>query len=425
MAERCNLVMDEIEVVMPGRESLYRSALDEAFAGASPREPLLFLSGGSQHGAFGAGYLDEWSRSPGGLPPFRLVTGVSAGALQSTAAFIGDTDMLLETAEISGEGRILDAFVPGRSVRDGFTLGSLWSLARRGAVSDLVPLRERMQERLTDDVLARVAEGYAGNRRLFVGVTDVDTGRAAAVDLTELAHRYTQDPVGNAHLKTCYHEVLIASSVVPIAAKPVFLDGRMYIDGGVRFAVFAEDIRKRLPDLPDLPPSPPPPGDGPVITPVSRKAPYVHIVLNGDGEPSTRCGKADDADCLDGRTPRPGHEDAPHESWDIADLAARSVSLLTNQVARLSVERAVKLEGREEGDVAFARIDEAEKDAHMMHPDALRFAALRPDDGLGARSCAEWRKIDEAVDDPVEFHPRYMHCLVSYGRTLAKARFNP
>ena len=49
---------------------------------------MLALSGGGEHGAFGAGLLCGWSES-GYRPTFDIVTGVSTGALMSPFAFLG------------------------------------------------------------------------------------------------------------------------------------------------------------------------------------------------------------------------------------------------------------------------------------------------------------------------------------------------
>src|SRR5512132_3517775 len=51
---------------------------------------ILVLSGGGQHGSYGAGFLRGWkSRSDAPMPTFDLATGVSTGALQAPFAFIG------------------------------------------------------------------------------------------------------------------------------------------------------------------------------------------------------------------------------------------------------------------------------------------------------------------------------------------------
>ena len=49
---------------------------------------LLALSGGGSNGAFGSGLLCGWTTA-GTRPVFKVVTGVSTGALQATAAFLG------------------------------------------------------------------------------------------------------------------------------------------------------------------------------------------------------------------------------------------------------------------------------------------------------------------------------------------------
>jgi hypothetical protein len=49
---------------------------------------ILALSGGGEHGAFGAGLLDGWSES-GRRPVFSIVTGISTGALWHLSLFWG------------------------------------------------------------------------------------------------------------------------------------------------------------------------------------------------------------------------------------------------------------------------------------------------------------------------------------------------
>jgi hypothetical protein len=49
---------------------------------------VLALSGGGEHGAFGAGLLNGWSES-GQRPSFSIVTGISTGALMAPFAFLG------------------------------------------------------------------------------------------------------------------------------------------------------------------------------------------------------------------------------------------------------------------------------------------------------------------------------------------------
>ena len=61
-----------------------------AFGDAIAKTPVCFLalSGGGDDGAFGAGVLCGWT-DHGGRPNFKLVTGISTGALIAPFAFLG------------------------------------------------------------------------------------------------------------------------------------------------------------------------------------------------------------------------------------------------------------------------------------------------------------------------------------------------
>jgi hypothetical protein len=52
------------------------------------RYPHLALSGGGANGAFGAGFLSGWTAT-GSRPVFKIVSGVSTGALTAPFAFLG------------------------------------------------------------------------------------------------------------------------------------------------------------------------------------------------------------------------------------------------------------------------------------------------------------------------------------------------
>src|SRR5204863_400759 len=99
---------------------------------------LLALSGGSLHGAFGAGFLDGWRRSSPGerLPEFDVVTGISTGSILSTFAFLGNTERGVTRYAISNESELLTPI--GRNRRDGsMSPFELVRVVRRGAVADL------------------------------------------------------------------------------------------------------------------------------------------------------------------------------------------------------------------------------------------------------------------------------------------------
>ena len=393
----CELKYYVLEQPLPGE-----AELTSIFKGSDlPPRDMLMLSGGSQNGAFGAGFLEGW-KTHSGMPDFSLVTGVSTGALLSTGAFIGRPEIMTRNYTIDAESDLLDSHIGKKGLDDGLGSRALIAAMREGAISDLAPLRRKIVEILGDEtILADVASRYdpdpGKGAYLLVGATDVDLGRAVAFDLTELAHRYVEaraeGRAGEAdRLKGCYADALVASSIVPPGAKPVFIDNRMYIDGGVRYAVFDDRVREVIETA------------SPRIKMMGARSPRLFIILNGSGDTKVQCGKVDEAHCTPEHNPVGQHED-----WDLLSLALRSVDLLTGQVKRLSVNR-VETRGQDlSGDVYFARIRSEEL--------ATRPYAIPDFDG--ERSCRDWEALDDAHDRPIEFHKRYMRCLIAYGRDRA------
>ena len=96
------------------------------------RYPHLALSGGGANGAFGAGFLNGWSTT-GSRPVFKIVTGVSTGALMAPFAFLGPQ-----------YDAALHEFYTTTTTRDIFAIGSilsiLISLLRGDSLADTGPL---------------------------------------------------------------------------------------------------------------------------------------------------------------------------------------------------------------------------------------------------------------------------------------------
>ena len=68
------------------REKAYRRS--QGHTGPLPPAAYLAISGGGDNGAFGAGLLDGWTKA-GTRPEFKLVTGVSTGALDLAVCLSG------------------------------------------------------------------------------------------------------------------------------------------------------------------------------------------------------------------------------------------------------------------------------------------------------------------------------------------------
>ncbi len=375
------------------RQSLVTGAV-RAMAVPGSTNSFLSLSGGSLNGAYGAGYLDEWrSQSPGGrLPPFSTVTGISTGAILATFAFTNRTDAAVRGYTITREDQLLKPFVKPNKGKLG--LGAYVKMLRRGSLGDLSPLRTRLNETIDDEMLRAVAAGAADGRLLLVGVVDVDTGEAKALDLTNMAERWAAAKDDRANLRLCYMDAIVASSSAPMAAAPVYIDNRMYIDGGARFGMFAD---RQVEAAALFRASP----EGKAAT-----APENFLLINGDQRIKPRCAKADETLCtLNDPT---GGEAAP-AAWRLTDLALRSEQILANQVYRFSESQVAR-----GGTVARVSKIDSSVDGH-------EYVLNDPVLGSGKHYCSEWAKLDVDLDDPVQFKPRYMRCLIDYGRARALA----
>lgn len=372
---------------------------------------VLVLSGGSQQGAFGAGFIKQWAvgrtaQGKAGLPRFRMVTGISTGSLQSTFAFLDRPQVLLDEYMIESEDQLLEVLVNGKLDDKPFAAAS--SLARKGTLSRLTPLRTRLRALITPDVLRAVATEAGEGRSLLVGAVEMDTGEAAIFDLTKAAQLYVGVPEGHPTLpasapmpfmRDCYVEALMASSSVPMQADPVFIAGRMYIDGGARFGVLvdltAEAFHAAM-----------------AKSGAAESGPRnLYLLVNATLEVPELCSlrKCEASVGVDG-TPPP--ERPPHGKWNFVQLAQRSVSVMINQAYRSSVFIADGQYKEQEFTTRFVRLDPA----HLNFATPITFGGTT----LPAKTCRQWRSEDETASQPLEFFPRYMHCLASYGAQDAK-----
>ncbi len=399
-------------------------------------ESVLILSGGSQQGAFGAGFLRAWAAPPDAdqrtqpipeeeyrLPRFRMVTGISTGALQSTFAFLNDTRTPVDEYSIESEGQLLRPLVKGKLEDKPLRAGR--QLARKGTLARLQPLRERLDTLISHDIMLRVAAEAKAGRKLLVGAVEMGSGEMAVFDLTKAAAIYADsyDASGQAsktdhpraQMRQCYIEALMASSSVPMSAAPVFIDNKMYIDGGARFGVLADltagayrgaaikaAAKNRTATAQQG------------ITPTSEDMTprNLFILVNATLEVPQLCRLSKCPEDENGKPQAPA-DDVPHSEWDFLQLAQRSVSVLINQSYRSSVF------------IADGQYRAREFKPHFvkLEPDHLRYSTAIDFPGAGdaPKTCWQWRQEDERIDQPMEFFPRYMRCLIKYGETAAKA----
>lgn len=187
---------------------------------------ILILSGGGPDGAFGAGFLNGWTRT-GTRPTFKVVTGISAGALLAPFAFVGSNyDPLLKDLWTSfGKINIFRARLS------------------RESLGDSRPLAELIAQYVDDDLIEAVARAHARGRRLYVGTTNLDAQRLAIWNMGAIARS------GHPDSPELFRKVMLASASIPIAMPPVMLeveaDGvrydEMHVDGGAVSQLFFTD----------------------------------------------------------------------------------------------------------------------------------------------------------------------------------------
>jgi hypothetical protein len=192
--------------------------------------PQLALSGGGPNGAFGAGFLKGWSES-GKRPVFKIVTGVSTGAMMAPFAFLG--------AEFDDR---MKHFYTTTATQDVFSMprSVLVQVLRGEAVADSAPLARLITNDTDMAMLNRIAAAHAEGRRLYIGTVDLDAQRFVIWNMGLIAQ------AGTPQALQLFRDVVLASASVPLAVQPVLfevdVDGKrydeMHVDGAVGFRVF-------------------------------------------------------------------------------------------------------------------------------------------------------------------------------------------
>ena len=189
---------------------------------------VLALSAGGEFGAYGAGFMRGWAETASAKPisPGRInvVAGVSIGAIISTHIFLG------RYAEIDDIFRSVSGpqIYKARSL-----LGVLFS----NSLTNASGKEALIEKNLPHEIIDLVAKERRKGRQLLVGTVDIDSGEFLRIDLTKLA-----DDPDNANRDACYRAAVGASSAIPLAFPPIFVDKRMLVDGGLRHYAFIQNI---------------------------------------------------------------------------------------------------------------------------------------------------------------------------------------
>lgn len=204
-----------------------------------PMASFLALSGGGDDGAFGAGLLNGWSKA-GNRPEFKLVTGISTGALLAPFAFIGPT-----------QDETLTRVYTQTTPKDILEARSYLAAITDDALADNAPLGRLLERYVTQDFLNQIAAEYAKGRLLFIATTNLDSRKAVIWNMTRIAAS------GHPRALPLFRQIMLASAAIPGAFPPAMIDvdvqgkhyQEMHVDGGAMAQVFLYPPSFKLAEL--------------------------------------------------------------------------------------------------------------------------------------------------------------------------------
>lgn len=253
------LQADFIRLARQGAQPANASATDGPGMGG------LVISGGGDYGAYGAGVLCGWTEQ-GSRPRFRIVTGVSTGALIAPLAFLGPKyDAALRDSYTTVSGK--DIYI-ARPFLD-------W--LRYDSVADSAPLRAMAERTFTDEFIREVAAEHAKGRRLFIQTTNLDAQRPVIWDLGAIASASHPDA------PKLFRQVLVASASVPGVFPPQYIrveyEGKrydeMHVDGGTSTQMLMTTLPVNLADVRKQ------------MAPIAQK-PFVYVIRNAFTRPEPK-----------------------------------------------------------------------------------------------------------------------------------------
>lgn len=190
---------------------------------------MLAISGGGANGAYGAGLLSGWSQS-GTRPDFKVVTGISTGAITAPFAFLGSRydEKLKQIYTQYSTKDIIRVRTP--RIRIPFS----------NSISSTNPLKLLIERYFDAQLMKEIAVEYNAGRRLYIGTTNLDAERLVIWDMGKIAS------IGDDKALELFRKIILASASIPIACPPVYLKvevddkiyDEMHVDGGISKQVF-------------------------------------------------------------------------------------------------------------------------------------------------------------------------------------------
>ena len=318
-----------------------------------PPTRVLSVSAGGAWGAFSVGFLEGWGQnSAEPRPRFDVVTGVSTGSMIAPVIFLDDPERLARLRGLYANLRNQDVFT---------SRGPL-SLLSATSLYDNAPLRRTVAAMLDDDMIKAIA-AENGTRILAVLATNLDSGVPDVFDLTEIA---AHPDMSMAQKRQRMVAAIMASAALPIGFPPEFIDGNMYVDGGVRMHVFlSRQLEAALQSEPL----------------------DISIVVSGDMKVAREC------------------TGAGRDGLDLLSVAARTASIATDQLLRTSVE-SLLLVGRQRGNVA----------RYVDAAPLIDYGATVPQPGMPPPGPCKLSANSGDIFDPV-----FQGCLAHHGALMGQS----
>ena len=206
------------------RETAYHGSLRRPL----PPESILAISGGADNGAFGAGLLVGWSEA-GTSPTFKVVTGISTGALIAPFAFLG-----------SEFDPVLAQMYTSIDQNDIFQRRTILAGVASDSLADTAPLQSLIARYLDANIVQRIAEEYRRGRALVIITTNLDAGVPVIWNIGAIAES------GHPQAIDLIRKILLASAAIPALFPPVLfnvaVDGaehqELHVDGGASMQTF-------------------------------------------------------------------------------------------------------------------------------------------------------------------------------------------
>lgn len=219
-------IVDEATLAF-GREQAVLRAEGKSTTRLSPVY-YLAVSGGGDNGAFGAGLMNGWT-AQGTRPEFKMVTGVSTGALIAPFAFLGSAydDALRD---------VYTTMTPEKV----FRVRGLSAALFDDAMADTGPLAQVIETYADQKMLDAIAREYQKGRLLLIGTTHLDAQRPVIWNIGAIAAS------GHPGALDLFRKILRASAAIPGLFQPVLfdveIDGKkyqeMHVDGGAIAQLF-------------------------------------------------------------------------------------------------------------------------------------------------------------------------------------------